>query len=64
VFFFLNTVYLVPSNLLFRSKYGTHVDELNRAVTGGQHRLMLNVRPQGRKIANATPYFPSFTDGK
>ena len=26
--------------------------------------IMLNVRPQGRKIANATPYFPSFTDGK
>jgi len=24
---------------------------------------MLNVRPQGRKIVNATPYFPSFTDG-
>ena len=26
--------------------------------------IMLNVRPQGRKIANATSYFPSFTDGK
>ena len=26
--------------------------------------IMLNVRPQGWKIANATPYFPSFTDGK
>jgi len=25
---------------------------------------MLIVRPQGRKIANTTPYFPSFTDGK
>ena len=24
----------------------------------------LNVRPQGRKIVNSTPYFPSFTDGK
>ena len=26
--------------------------------------IMLNVRPQGRKIANATPpYFPSLADG-
>jgi len=25
---------------------------------------MLTVRPQGWKIANATPYFPPFMDGK
>jgi len=26
--------------------------------------IMLSVRPLGWKIANATPYFPSFTHGK
>ena len=52
--------------MLDKAEYSAFQSTLNSPIVSYRKIAlnMLNARPQVRKIANTTPYFPSFMDGK